>query len=72
MSIIATCPECGFRSPDIRCPRCNALKVVGCSGACSICGSSCKTDELPVAPDAPRPSDGADGDDEHPGTLLKR
>jgi ferredoxin len=72
MSIKATCPACGFESPEIRCPRCNALKVQGCSGACSACASSCKTGKVPMAPDAPRPSEEAAVDDEHPGTPLSR
>jgi hypothetical protein len=69
MTIVATCPECGFVSPEIRCPRCNALKVRGCDGVCSACASSCKT---PTAPGAPRPSDSATDDEEHPGTSLER
>jgi len=37
-----TCPSCGYASDDIRCPRCNALKLSGCTGACLTCGvSSC-------------------------------
>ena len=31
------CPACGYASDDIRCPRCNALKLTGCSGACLTC-----------------------------------
>ena len=71
MSIVATCPECGFVSPEIRCPRCNALKVRGCSGVCSACASSCPTGDVPVAPGALRPSDDAPDDTEHPGTSLR-
>jgi len=41
MAILPKCPSCGFVSDEIRCPRCNALKVVGCSGVCSACASSC-------------------------------
>ena len=41
MTILPRCPSCGFESSEIRCPRCNALKVVGCSGTCSACSSSC-------------------------------
>jgi len=37
MSILPVCPSCGFPSEDLRCPRCNALKVVGCSGSCAAC-----------------------------------
>lgn len=77
MNIIATCPACGFVSPDIRCPRCNALKVQGCSGMCATCASACKIDALPATSGAPavtpsRPSEAAAEDDEHPGTPLKR
>jgi hypothetical protein len=72
MSILATCPACGFESPEIRCPRCNALKVVGCNGVCSVCGSSCKTGSVPAPPGAPRPSEDAADDAEHPGTPLDR
>ena len=72
MSIIAKCPSCGLESAEIRCPRCNALKVQGCNGSCSSCGSSCKTGSVPRSPDAPLPSDDAPDDDEHPGTPLTR
>ncbi len=72
MSILQTCPACGFESPEVRCPRCNALKVVGCSGACSVCGSSCKTGKVPMPPGATRPSEAANEDAEHPGTPLER
>ena len=41
MTILPKCPSCGLESAEIRCPRCNALKVVGCSGVCSACASSC-------------------------------
>jgi len=71
MTVLHTCPACGFDSEATRCPRCNALKVVGCSGACSICGSSCKTGPVP-APPAARPSDATSEDAEHPGTPLER
>lgn len=37
MAILPTCPSCGLESPEARCPRCNALKVVGCSGSCVLC-----------------------------------
>jgi hypothetical protein len=39
MGILAKCPSCGMVSDEVRCPRCNALKVVGCSGSCALCGS---------------------------------
>jgi hypothetical protein len=73
MSILATCPACGFESPEIRCPRCNALKVQGCNGSCGVCGSSsCKPGSVPGPTDAPLPSDAAVDDEEHPGTPLER
>ena len=72
MSIMATCPACGFDSPEMRCPRCNALKVQGCSGSCALCASSCKTGSGPASPDAARPSEAAPDDEEHPGTPLTR
>ena len=72
MNIIATCPACGFVSPEIRCPRCNALKVQGCSGMCSSCASSCKIGAVPAASKARPPSEAAAEDAEHPGTPLKR
>lgn len=31
------CPTCGLRAEGIRCPRCHALKVRGCDGACMRC-----------------------------------
>jgi hypothetical protein len=33
------CPVCGLVAEGIRCPRCNALKLTSCSGACSSCRS---------------------------------
>jgi hypothetical protein len=35
------CPVCGLAVPlgEIRCPRCRALLITSCSGACSSCGS---------------------------------
>ncbi len=72
MAILPKCPACGFESGEIRCPRCNALKAVGCSGACSSCGSSCETGSGSCAPDASLPSDAASDDTEHPGTPLER
>lgn len=38
MGVVSECPACGFKSSEMRCPRCNALKVVGCSGSCTLCG----------------------------------
>jgi len=72
MTLMTTCPACGLESSEIRCPRCNALKVVGCSGACSACASSCKAGRVPTPPGASLPSDAAVDDDEHPGTPLTR
>jgi len=35
------CPTCGFVAPvtAVRCPRCYALLIAACGGACSSCGS---------------------------------
>lgn len=35
------CPKCGMAvdAGAIRCPRCNAFLLMGCSGSCSSCGS---------------------------------
>jgi hypothetical protein len=35
------CPKCGMdvEQGAIRCPRCNALVLMGCGGSCSSCGS---------------------------------
>lgn len=35
------CPLCGLDVPpaELRCPRCHALLVTACSGACASCGS---------------------------------
>ncbi|MDP2299432.1 MAG: hypothetical protein Q8M55_01805 [Actinomycetota bacterium] len=35
------CPECGYVAEGVRCPRCNALKVSGCTGGCLTCRSKC-------------------------------
>jgi len=68
MAVLTTCPACGLDSPDIRCPRCNALKVVGCSGACTLCkvSAGCKS-SVPEPPSAEAAEDA-----EHPGTPLER
>jgi hypothetical protein len=42
MGILANCPSCGLASSEIRCPRCNSLKIVGCSGSCGACKSDCE------------------------------
>ncbi len=43
------CPKCGLtiEPGTLRCPRCNALVLMGCGGSCASCGSrSCvKRDE---------------------------
>jgi len=72
MTLLTTCPACGLDSAEVRCPRCNALKVAGCNGSCGSCGNSCETGSVPPAPGAPLPSDGAAEDPEHPGTQLTR
>ena len=72
MTILTTCPACGLESSEVRCPRCNALKVVGCNGSCGLCGSSCETGSVPRPTGAPLPTDGAVEDPEHLGTPLTR
>lgn len=52
MTILPKCPSCGLESAEIRCPRCNALKVVGCNGVCSACASSCDVEPAPARPGA--------------------
>jgi len=36
-----TCPKCSFAAPPdaVRCPRCNALLLMACSGSCGACRS---------------------------------
>jgi hypothetical protein len=70
MSIMPTCPSCGLESAEIRCPRCNTLKVIGCSGGCTTCGSGCTPATVP-SPPTRRPSDDAE-DSEQTGTPLTR
>jgi hypothetical protein len=41
MTLVTKCPECGFESDAVRCPRCNVLKIKGCDGVCSACAVSC-------------------------------
>ncbi len=71
MAVLPTCPSCGLESNEIRCPRCNTLKIIGCTGSCTFCGShsSCEREQLRPGE---RPSDEAREDDEHPGTPLER
>lgn len=35
------CPQCGYvaGATEIRCPRCRALLLMGCSGSCASCGA---------------------------------
>ena len=35
------CPKCGLtiEPGTLRCPRCNALLLMGCGGSCATCGS---------------------------------
>lgn len=40
MEIKRKCPSCGLESDEVRCPRCNTLKVISCSGACLTCKAS--------------------------------
>lgn len=73
MGVLTKCPSCGLESGEIRCPRCNALKVVGCTGSCTLCGDKKKhgcSVEMPLTGE--RPSDLARIDREHPGTPLER
>ncbi len=72
MAVLQVCPSCGLQSGEIRCPRCNALKVIGCTGSCALCGSNSTCKTSPGVEPASRPSDGAVEDDEHPGTPLER
>lgn len=72
MTLLPRCPSCGLESAEIRCPRCNTLKVIGCTGACLTCGSACKADGCDVPSPEPAPSDRARDDAEHPGTPLER
>ena len=70
MTIVQKCPSCGFESPEIRCPRCNALKVVGCDGVCSACASSCGVGS--VAEAGCQPGDEAADDERHESAPLER
>lgn len=72
MAILPKCPSCGLESGEIRCPRCNALKVMGCSGSCVLCGSKVSCEREGERPELPRPSDAAREDEKHPGTPLHR
>jgi len=67
MALITTCPSCGLVSNEIRCPRCNTLKLKGCEGNCG----ACRTGSCAVSTPSP-PSNDAPEDAEHPGTPLER
>jgi hypothetical protein len=69
MSIMPTCPSCGLESAEIRCPRCNTLKVIGCSGGCATCASGCTPAAVPPSP-ARRSSEDVAEDSEQTGTSL--
>ena len=71
MTIVQTCPSCGLESNATRCPRCNTLKVVGCSGSCSMCGSSCEDGAAP-SPKGSRPSNESADVEGAAGTPLER
>ncbi len=66
MAILPRCPECGLESSELRCPRCNALKVANCDGRCAACAiagaSSCG---VPMPGGDTRP--GARNDESRPG-----
>jgi len=66
VTVMPTCPSCGMVSDEVRCPRCNALKVAGCTGSCALCKTSCKT-SVPSPP-----SRDAREDAEYSGTPLER
>lgn len=71
MAVIKTCPSCGLESDEIRCPRCNTLKVIGCSGSCALCKSTegdCGTKEQETR----APSEDAREDSEYPWRPLER
>jgi hypothetical protein len=71
VALLTTCPSCGLESAEIRCPRCNALKLRGCDGACTLCAKSCSAGPVP-SPPSELPSQSATEDAEHPGTPLVR
>ena len=81
MTILPKCPSCGLESAEIRCPRCNTLKLIGCSGACASCAASCpsaaSSDALESANPSPTPptrtpSDDAAGDSDSERTPIER
>jgi hypothetical protein len=36
------CPRCGWVAPGVRCPRCDAVKLLPCSGDCAACRKACR------------------------------
>jgi len=36
-AIELTCPRCGLKAPGVRCLRCDAVKLLPCSGNCAAC-----------------------------------
>jgi hypothetical protein len=38
--MLIKCPRCGLVSEGKRCERCNAPKILPCSGSCTVCGLS--------------------------------
>jgi hypothetical protein len=59
MTILPKCPSCGLESAEIRCPRCNTLKLIGCEGSCATCASRCPSG-VECPPSERAPSEGAD------------
>jgi hypothetical protein len=35
------CSRCGLKAPGVRCPRCDAVKLLPCSGDCAACRKAC-------------------------------
>lgn len=61
MAVLPKCPACGMESQELRCPRCNTLKVVGCTGSCTLCGTkgTCEVPEPERPEDRPAEKPGA-------------
>jgi hypothetical protein len=70
MAVARACPACGLESDQLRCPRCNALKVVGCAGECSACRTGCRP-QVPSTDLGCAPSIRAREDPVHAGTPLE-
>jgi hypothetical protein len=62
MAIMPKCPACGLESAEIRCPRCNTLKLIGCGGACASCGAACPAAGCASAASPRTPSEDAADD----------